>query len=407
MKHASGIRDTLCIRVSLVRLLGALAALAVVLPFTPDLSGQELRLKRGVSVSLAENACSGQDETRPPGSPQDQMEAEALANAATAAMILGDTERARSRLSAAAYLDPSSPSIQLQMGRLLEDLGEREAALEAFCLALVLAPTGPDGPEADQGVRRLAAVPGDHLSDEARTAFQEGVDRFDVADYEEADRLFSLALDSRPDWPEARFNRGITRLRMGQRSIALSDLERYLELRPGAEEAGVIRAELVPSTGVPVRAASQRSPTAALALGLVVPGMGHFYSRRPGMGTVYFLGAGLSAAAGFFYTEVEVLCLLDDTPQGCPPDAIVAERERQPYLVPGIAGAAAITVIGAIHALVSTRRDRGSLGMGRSSPNLTWTVPGSGFREGTMMVRLDPVITRDAGGMDVTLQLRF
>jgi tetratricopeptide (TPR) repeat protein len=411
MKHESGIRDEPSVGSSLVRLLGAVAALAVVLPFAPDLDGQELLIRRDLPTPVATNPCAGQDGSRSPASPEARTEAEALVREATEAMILGDTERARSRLSTAASLDPSSPSIQLRLGRLLEDLGQRELALEAFCLALVLEPAGPDGAAADEGVRRLAVRSGGRLSDEARAAFREGVERFDAADYEAADRLFSLALDSHPDWAEARLNRGIARLRIGRRSVAHADLERYLELRPGADEAALIRAELGPLTGAPTRpasrTASQHSPAAAMALGLVVPGMGHFYSGRSRTGTMYLLGAGLSVVAGFSYTEVEVLCLLDDAPQRCPPDSIVGERRSQPYLVPGLVGAAVITVVGAVHALVSTQRAGEGLRMARSGPTLRWTVPGSGFREGTTVVRLDPVITRDAGGMEITLQLRF
>ncbi len=99
----------------------------------------------------------------------------------------------------------------------------------------------------------------------------------------------------------------------------------------------------------------------ALTLGVLVPGMGQFYSGRALGGLTVLSLVGGAAAAGYFVTDVQVKCLSDPGPDGsCPEGQVLREEVDRPYLVAGLGTAAAIGVIGAIEAFVKLRHRRGS-----------------------------------------------
>lgn len=97
------------------------------------------------------------------------------------------------------------------------------------------------------------------------------------------------------------------------------------------------------------------SPWAAVGLGLLLPGGGEFYVGRPGRGAAVLALAGGAAVAGLLFTRVEVSCRTP-TAGECPPEDVLDERETRPYLGPGLAAAAVITLIGAIDAGLSAAR---------------------------------------------------
>ncbi len=90
-----------------------------------------------------------------------------------------------------------------------------------------------------------------------------------------------------------------------------------------------------------------------------MPGLGHFYSGRPGSGVAVLALAGGAVAAGFLIKEVNVRCL---TPQegACPPEQVVSRTTTRPYLTASLAAAAAVGLAGAIEAFVDARGRRGS-----------------------------------------------
>ena len=100
------------------------------------------------------------------------------------------------------------------------------------------------------------------------------------------------------------------------------------------------------------------SPIGALALGFV-PGMGHYYTGRPRGGTVVFALTGGALAAGLFIQDVTVVCL-NDVPAGeqCPSAQVVEEVADRPFLLPSLGVAAAVTIIGAVDAMVRARSVR-------------------------------------------------
>ncbi len=288
--------------------------------------------------------------------------ARTLLNDANQAALLGDDARARSLLGEAAALDPANTEVAYRLGRLLEAAGEEGAALLEYCRVILVDPDGPDAGESRDRIDALAVVEEDPIPGIARVAFQQGVGAAQARRYDDAVLHFSRALVELPGWPDAYYNRGIALEGQGRMSAALGDFERYLELSPGAPDAGRVArhvAALAPS--VPAGGAS---PGTVLLTGLLFPGMGHFVSERPGMGLLVLAGAGGAAATALFYTEVDVRCLVPPVDGACPPGQVDRRTERRPLFYPGAAVAGAITVLGAVHAWSGARGSRGRTSVG-------------------------------------------
>ena len=342
---------------------------------------------------------------------EDREVARSLLAEANQASILGDDVRARSLLRGAAALDPGSAEIAYRLGRLMEAAGEAEAAVAEFCRYLALEPEGPDAADVTARVDVLSPPEPDPLPGAARAAFQQGVQALDRDAPVEAAQLFSRALVEFPDWPAAHFNRGIAYLRAGRTGAGRADLERYLELEPGAPEAEVVErrlASMAPAAG-PVR-----SPGVALATGLILPGMGHIYVGRPATGLAILAGAGGAAAAGLLYTQVEVNCLVPPVDGQCPAGQVAGRVEERPLLVPGLAVAGVLTVAGAIHAFLQAREspDRTAASPARGGWRAAEPTLGLASGDGWALqveVELPRLRTRPTGanGLGAGLRIRF
>lgn len=384
------------------RIVPGLLALLAVLNAPAIVSGQELSLHRDLP-SEPQTPCAATTvfaaDAPPQVLEQDRAEADRLAGEAAQAAILGDHVRARALLAEAARLDPTSASIAYRLGRVLEETGEPQAALVQFCRYLALEPEGADAEDVKERVDRLARPLESAVPEAARTAFTEGIARFDAREFEEAAREFSRALARFPDWGQAHFNRGLTYLRLGREDAGLADLERYLELRPEATDRPQVVARIDQLSSAP--APRVYSAPTTLLTGLLVPGMGHVYSGRPGQGVLVFLAAGASAAAGLLYTEVEIDCLTIPDEGGCPSDQILDRRETRPYLVHGLAGAAAITVVSALHAVLSVpRRPQG----GSSELGVAFPLRGPESEGAAPVLTVDPITVRGRAGLAAALR---
>lgn len=115
------------------------------------------------------------------------------------------------------------------------------------------------------------------------------------------------------------------------------------------------------STG-PLRRQSVRgeaSPAAALTLGMLIPGLGQYYSGRPGRGTVVASLAMGALASGFFVRKRSVDCLEPvGSGGGCLPDNVVRVTVSRPYVTTGIAVAASVALLGALDAYFGAREQR-------------------------------------------------
>jgi tetratricopeptide (TPR) repeat protein len=338
-------------------------------------SAQELDLKRHVPGSDT-IACPPMSVPARPGE-EEQAEAGRLASSADQALILGDTERAREFLARATELDPSSAELAYRYGRILEDLGETDLAIGQFCRALALGSRQQGIGDARPRLEALARARDPLVPPEASTAFLNGLLQADLRQFQAAAQAFDLAVRVAPDWADALYNRGVVRARMGDAEGAVADLQQYLSLRPDAHDAILVSRRI----GQLQITAPVQSPATTLTLGLLLPGMGQFYTGRAMGGVTVLALAGGAAAAGFLVEEVTVRCV-GPVPSGgtCPPERFIGETSERPYLVYGLVAAGAVTFLGAIEAYIKTRRS-GGRGQDGAAPTLSSTTAETGGLE--------------------------
>jgi tetratricopeptide (TPR) repeat protein len=320
-----------------------------------SLAAQELPLKRE-PPDMGPFACPAPSEAREP-TDEERTQADRLGSSAAQALILGDTERARDLLARATELDPTSAELAYQHGRALENLGAAPEALAQYCRVLELDPESRDAEDVRARLETLTEAGRPDIAPEAVLRFQAGVAHAESGRLDDALGAFREAASAAPAWPDPVYDQGVVLLRLGRRREAATALSRYLELSPGAPDAVVVSQRL----GQLQAPVSLPSPGAALGLGLIVPGMGQFYSGRALAGFSVLALAGGAAAAALLIEEVQVRCL-DSVPPGedCPPGRVQSETSDQPYLVPGLAAAGAITLLGAVEAWMKARGRRRS-----------------------------------------------
>jgi len=331
----------------------AVTALGLLCLATAGAKAQELPLRRALPPSPADPCAVPTSELSGVGQTSTDQAAAADRRVAEAnqAAILGDPQRALSLLVEAVALDPASPLLRYRLGRAMEEVGNEVGAVAEYCRYLALAPDGAEAAEVHGRLagtspftRRTAAL-------EAHAAFSDGIQAYDQGEFETSALHFSRALVLEADWDAAHYNRGVAYVRAGRIGAGSADLGWYLELNPNAEDRATVEARLAMLQLAPVY-----SPSTALLSGILIPGMGHFYSGRPGIGALVLAVAGGSVAAGLLVREVEISCLSVPVNGACPPDQVAGRDESRPFLVPGLAVAAVVTVAGSIHAYRGAQR---------------------------------------------------
>jgi hypothetical protein len=291
-------------------------------------------------------------------SPDDRARAGQLASDANQAMILGDLERVDVLLGQALELDPTSPDLAYRRARVLEDLNRTEGAMREYCRAIDLGVESLGVRDSRDRIDALYAQIRARLPVAAQQAFAQGLIEADDTLWTDAMESFGTAIEIAPSWADPIYNRAMIREYVGDLQGALVDFRAYLVVVADPEDSDAIAIsqrigalEGAASVGTP-------SPNGALALG-VMPGMGHFYTRRPLPGAVTLTAATLSVAAGVMIKDITVLCV-DEVPPGaaCPPDLIVDEITERPYLWVGVGLGAVITIAGAVEAYLSAKKAR-------------------------------------------------
>jgi tetratricopeptide (TPR) repeat protein len=305
----------------------------------------------------------------------DRVQATQLASSADQALILGDLARAATLMARATELDPSSAGLAYRHGRVLEDLGDGPAAIDAYCRVVAIGSVDETAPDAEARIRVLAGARWAGISDEATEAFVLGLSSADAGRFADAAGSFGAALAEAPDWADAAFNRALMLDQLGRGQEALTDLRTYLELRPDAPDAVAVSGRIGQLEGA---SAAAPSPGTALTLGLIVPGMGQFYSDRNLGGSVVLALAGGALAAGFLVKDVEVECLSTvGAGEACPAGQVFRETVDRPYLGPALGVAAGVALIGAIEAFVKARR-RGAAAGPLTSSSASGPAPAPG-----------------------------
>lgn len=231
--------------------------------------------------------------------------------------------------------------------------------MDEYCRALSLGAEDAGILDARPRIDAIYELVREQISPAAREAFVDGITLADAGLYLPAVEAFSRALDDSPDWGAALYNRAVVLEATGRLGESLSDYRRYLEITPSEIDPVVARVTERIGLLEGMVALPTPSPSGALALGVLFPGMGHYYSGRSFGGTLVLGAAAGAVAAGLLVKQVMVVCA-NPVPSGgeCPPGEIHQELTERPYLIPALGAAVAVTVVGAIEAFVRARGRR-------------------------------------------------
>ena len=276
----------------------------------------------------------------------DRRRARDLAARGQQAAILGDSSAALNSLRQAAALDPTNADFAYQLGRVYEQSKAGANAAAEYCRFLVLAPNALEASEVRERIMTIIPPRADPTIVAAQREFESGMAAYNGGQFLQAELHFSGALKGDSTWADAYYNRALVRLALAQRANALTDFESYLRFKPEASD----RLQVVARVERLRRA--QLSPPQALAFGLVVPGGGQMYTRRPVRGAVLF---GLAAVALGVGTHGQTkTTTVEET--GIDPFGhrytftTTRSTTERPYLAPGVAAAGAIAIVSAVEA---------------------------------------------------------
>lgn len=261
-----------------------LTVAGVLTPF--DAAGaQQLAPKRRLAATTPQGcAALITPMTTPPGSITNDEETRRLISAGQEASLQGEHEAARDAFTQAAKRSPHDPVLAYYLGREYEYLSAHNEAVKEYCRYLQLSPGARDADEVQGRIVRL--VPRSQLAqiDEARANFSSGVALLERRQYIAADSMFGSILSRLPNAPELFFNRGLARAARGERTLAMEDFQKYIELSGNPTDGPAINAAMA-SLQDRVFGSGQ-----ALGSGILLPGMGQMSTGRPFIG-VAVLGA--------------------------------------------------------------------------------------------------------------------
>jgi len=270
---------------------------------------------------------------------------------AIAAYDAGELQQATSLLNAApALLGRHDSAIRsLYSGLIQFALGDRNRARQSFAQAVRAEPSLRLDP-AVHSPGRVAAF------DEARAEVVEEFRAAAVAEDRDGDAVSALAAWRVVLVVSSGDEQAAGRIATIEQNLRAAESKRDVERRETVSEPDSAR----PSPASPAekgdRPAEPRlKPGQALAMGLVVPGLGQFYTGHALRGVVVLGVVGGAVAAGMLSERLEVECGSVPVNDECPPGDVLDRQTRRPYLVPSIAAAAGVALVAAIEAFVGAR----------------------------------------------------
>ena len=308
-------------------------------------------LKRGMPTVAQRATCPASSAPRSV-TPAQRRQARELAQRAQQSAILGDRTAARDQPRQAAALDPANPDLAYQLARAQEAVSANDDATAAYCAFLALAPNAPEAAEARERLAGLTRNSQPAVAERILAPFRNGITAYEAGRYAEAEIAFSNAIAQQPDWADAYYDRALTKAVRGRREQAIADFQQYLRLRPEAEDRQAVIARINGLRGGPL------SPSAALTLGLVIPGAGQMYTGRKAFGVVTLAAAGGALAWALKsgpVTKRFVVNPKDPFGNPLPPFVDTRTETGHPNLVPGLAAVGAIAGATAIEAFVHAR----------------------------------------------------
>lgn len=308
-------------------------------------------LKLGQPPTASSMPCPS---TADPVSPTDEQRREArdLAQRALEAALLGDSATARDELRQAAALDPTDADLAYRLGRAHESVRASAEAVVEYCRFLGLAPSAPEAAEVRARMGALASPAADPRIAAITSAFQTGVQAYESGRMANAEVAFSTAIRGEPQWAEPYYNRAMTLLARGENGPAVRDLEQFLRLKPETDDRAAIVARIASLRRVTF------SPGTALATGLVLPGAGQYYTRRPVRGVLTSLGVGTALIIALMQeTTTSTVEQTGTDPFGNEYTYTTTQQSRErPYAFPATVAAIAISVGSAIDAFKYAQR---------------------------------------------------
>lgn len=292
-----------------------------------------------------------------PATPSDaqRRQARQIAARGQQASIVDDYNSARDLYKQAAQLDPTDANTAYYLARAQEAVKNPREAVKEYCRFLTLTPTAPEAAEARDRIVALGAPGAGAVSEQAAAQFRAGLDQFERGRVPEAVTAFSNTITQASDWPDPYYNRGIAYQTEGRRNPAIKDFEKYLQLRPEADDRSAVVARI---DGL---RRGMVEPSGALTRGLVIPGFGQYYTRRPVLGALVLAGVGGSVFYAMQQSQVRtstVKTAIDAFGKTEYQYTVVSIRNERPHLTTGLAVAAGITVGAAIEAYFRARGER-------------------------------------------------
>jgi tetratricopeptide (TPR) repeat protein len=279
-----------------------------------------------------------------------------MAQRARQSAILGDAAAELSQLRDAAGLDPTDPNLAFGLARAYESAGVPSDAAREYCRFLSLAPDASEAPDVRARVATLVPPKPDTVVTPAGTAFKRGADAYDKGQLADAEQFFTTVIQADSTSADAYYDRALVRELQNHRDVAADDYERYLQLRPEALDRALV------ATRVNQLRARRLSASQALGLGVVFPGGGQFYTKRPVRGVLALTG--VVVATVFAMTEKTTPATTTETaidPFGILYSYSVTKAHKsRPYLVPGLGAAGGIALFSAIDAALYARSARAS-----------------------------------------------
>jgi Tfp pilus assembly protein PilF len=318
-----------------------------------------VRLRSACSMSVVQSASPTESQRR---------DARDMAQRARQSAILGDAAAALSQLRGAAGLDPTDPNLAYELGRAYESAGVLSNAASEYCRFLSLAPNAEEAADVRSHVATLAPPKPDTVVTVQGTAFKRGVDAYDKGQWNDAEVFFTTVVRIDSTSADAYYDRALVRALQNHRDAAADDYERYLRLRPEAGDRALVVAR------VNTLRSQRLSASQAFGLGVVVPGGGQFYTRRPMRGFLSLVAVG--AAAGFAMTEKTTSTTTTKT--GSDPFgnkysySVTTPNKTRPYLIPGLGVAGGIALFSAIDAAHYARS------VGGANVSVSVVAPGNG-----------------------------
>jgi len=353
-------------------LLPLLAALASPLSLRAQTSIAKEPLKQRPVVVRMRTACAASCVVQAASPTEAQRrDARDMAQRARQSAILGDATAALSQLRGAAGLDPPDPNLAYELGRAYENAGVMSNAAAEYCRFLSLAPNATEAPDVRAHVTTLLPPKPDTVVTIEGTAFKRGVDAYDKAQWGDAEVFFTTVLRIDSTSADAYYDRALVRSLQNRRDAAADDYERYLRLRPEAGDRALVVAR------VNALRSQRLSASQAFGLGVVVPGGGQFYTKRPMRGFLSLITVG--AATGFAIRQKTTTTTTTNTatdPFGNKYSySVTTPHTTRPYLVPGLGVAGGIALFSAIDAAHYAR----SVGGASVSVSVLPPVNGVGF----------------------------